>query len=186
MKIFSSQGHLKVKITTSKSKLAGRYPAPNKNSYINLMLLKLCEYNNWANSLLLNALTEAAEKHAAPIPDYCIKLLSHLANAQRIWTSRIHGTVPGLSVWQEHDLDTCRSLLAETGNELKEIVKNDPAKDRILKYKISTGAIFETSIDDILLHVFNHGTYHRAQIAKEMKNNGLQPANTDYIQFVRS
>lgn len=150
------------------------------------MLLKLCEYNNWANSLLLDALKEVTEIHSAPIPDYCITLLSHIANAQQIWTSRINGTVPWLSVWQVHDLDTCIYLLLESGNELKEIVKNDSAKDRILKYKISTGAVFETSVADILLHVFNHGTYHRAQIAKQMKDFGFQPVNTDYIKFVRS
>jgi len=150
------------------------------------MLLKLCEYNNWANSLLLDALTEAIEIHSAPIPDYCITLLSHIANAQRIWMSRIHGTLPTVSVWQVHDLYTCKGLLLESGNQLKEIVKNDSAKDRIVKYTISTGALFETLVADILLHVFNHGTYHRAQIAKQMKDIGFQPVNTDYIQYVRS
>jgi len=150
------------------------------------MLEKLSNYNNWANSLLLNAITAAAEIPSAAIPDYCLSLLSHIANAQQIWVSRIQGIAPEVSVWQLHDLHTCRAMLETSGQELLHIVINDAAKDRILSYKISTGALFETSVEDILLHVFNHGTYHRAQIAKAMKESGLQPVNTDYIQFVRS
>ncbi|TKC06924.1 DinB family protein [Pedobacter frigoris] len=149
------------------------------------MLLKLCQYNNWANSLLVNALTEAVETHATSIPDYCITLLSHIANAQQIWSSRIRGTAQTVSVWQLHDLNTCKSMLLESGNELNEVVENDHDKDRIIIYKTSTGAVFETSVEDILLHVFNHGTYHRAQIARQMKESGLEPVNTDYIQYVR-
>ncbi|WP_316793771.1 DinB family protein [Pedobacter frigoris] len=147
------------------------------------MLLKLCQYNNWANSLVLNTLIEATE--ITPIPDYCITLLSHIANAQQIWTSRIRCTVQTVSVWQLHDLNTCKSMLLESGNELSEVVENDRDKDRIITYKTSTGADFETSVEDILLHIFNHGTYHRAQIARQMKESGLQPVNTDYIQYVR-
>ncbi|MGY0041076.1 DinB family protein [Pedobacter sp. NJ-S-72] len=56
---------------------------------------------------------------------------------------------------------------------------------RVIKYVISNGDHYETSVYDILLHVFNHGTYHRAQIAKEMKLHNITPVNTDYIQFVR-
>ncbi|WP_414711827.1 DinB family protein [Sphingobacterium sp. UBA1498] len=44
---------------------------------------------------------------------------------------------------------------------------------------------FHNKVNDILLHVFNHGTYHRAQIASEMRRNGVEPINTDYITFIR-
>lgn len=149
------------------------------------MLRKLCAYNNWANSLLLDALTDASAIHSAVIPDYCITLLSHIANAQIIWTSRIRGTAPEVSVWQVHDLNTCRAMLLKSAKDLKDIVENDTSHDRIIKYKTFTAEPFETALTDILLHVFNHGTYHRAQIAKEMKIQGIKPVNTDYIQFVR-
>lgn len=85
-------------------------------------------------------------------------------------------------VWQVHDLDTCGAMLAESGSGLATI---DFTDERIIKYSNSTGTVFETAVSDILLHVFNHGTYHRAQIAKEMKQHNIEPINTDYIQFVR-
>jgi len=149
------------------------------------MLLKLCAYNNWANSLLLDALTNASTLDSPHIPDYCMSLLSHIANAQSIWTSRIMDIAPVVSVWQLHDLETCKSMLLQSGDSLKEIVENGASPDRIITYKTMAGDPFETALTDILLHVFNHGTYHRAQIAKDLKNNGIQPVNTDYIQFAR-
>ena len=41
-------------------------------------------------------------------------------------------------------------------------------------------------MEDILIQVFNHGTYHRAQVAKDLRGNGLAPVNTDYITYVRA
>lgn len=149
------------------------------------MLQKFCAYNNWANALLLDALTDASKIESPHIPDYCMSLMSHIANAQVIWNSRILGNIPGVTVWQFHDLETCKNMLLQSGDSLKEIVENDASLDRIIRYKISTGDSFKTSVADILLHTFNHGTYHRAQIAKDLKNNGIKPVNTDYIQFVR-
>lgn len=148
------------------------------------MLHKLCAYNTWANSLVLDALTNASIQ-SATIPGNCMMLLSHIANAQVIWISRIRGSLPPVTVWQLHDLDTCRRMLRQSAEHLKEIVAQDDSLDRVITYKTFNGAPFENITADILLHVFNHGTYHRAQIAKEMKNHGVDPVNTDYIQFVR-
>lgn len=149
------------------------------------MLQKLCAYNTWANSLVLDALTNASTILSATIPGNSITLLSHIANAQVIWASRIEGSVPPVTVWQEHNLDTCRGMLQQSTERLKEIVEKDASLDRVIMYKTFSGDAFENVVFDILLHVFNHGTYHRAQIAKEMKNHGVKPVNTDYIQFVR-
>jgi len=84
-----------------------------------------------------------------------------------------------------HDLETCKGLLEESGKELTQIEQQKSIHPQVIKYTTSAGTYFETSVQDILLHVFNHGTYHRAQIAKEMKLHNLPPINTDYIMFVR-
>jgi uncharacterized damage-inducible protein DinB len=112
-------------------------------------------------------------------------LFSHIVNAQTRWISRINGTTPSFGVWQLHDLETCRILLEESANGLTQLEQMENIGDQIIKYSTTTDVHFETSIADILLHVFNHGTYHRAQIAKEMKQHNIQPVSTDYIQFVR-
>ena len=145
------------------------------------MLQQFCSYNNWANSTLLAAL----KTHTGVLPQSCVNLFSHIMNAQMIWLYRINGQQPIVSVWQEHNLETCSALLAESGQGLAAIENPEDHPLHLIQYRNSAGTAFETAVPDILLHVFNHGTYHRAQIAKEMKQHGIDPVNTDYIQFVR-
>lgn len=145
------------------------------------MLKQFSEYNNWANSLLLEALLA----NVNTLPESCINLFSHIVNAQMIWVCRINGTTPQIGVWQANDLRICKMILKESTETLLQLKCPEGNDSRIVKYTNTIGDYFETSVADILLHVFNHGTYHRAQIAKEMKLHHIDPVNTDYIQFVR-
>ena len=56
----------------------------------------------------------------------------------------------------------------------------------VITYSNSRGEAFETSVHDILIQVFNHGTYHRAQVARDLRQHLLTPVNTDYITYVRA
>ena len=145
------------------------------------MLKQFYNYNNWANSLLLDTL----KLNADLLPESCISLFSHIINAQLIWSSRINGITPNVTVWELHDLDTCDKLLQKSIEMFSKIAYPETSDASMIKYTNSVGDHFETSLSDILLHVFNHGTYHRAQITKEMKSHNIKPVNTDYIQFLR-
>ena len=145
------------------------------------MLKQFCKYNNWANSLLLDTL----KTNSHSLPESCITLFSHIVNAQKIWACRINGVAPNVAVWQVNDLETCSVLLEESANALSKVEYLETTESPVIIYTTSTGDPYETSVHDILLNVFNHGTYHRAQIAKEMKSYNIKPVNTDYIQFVR-
>ncbi|MCH7396746.1 hypothetical protein MM236_02050 [Belliella sp. DSM 107340] len=52
-------------------------------------------------------------------------------------------------------------------------------------YSNSKGQKYSSSVRDILFHIINHSTYHRSQIASELKNQGIEPLITDYIFFKR-
>lgn len=145
------------------------------------MLKQFSEYNNWANSLLLEALLANVDA----LPESCISLFSHIVNAQTVWVCRINGTTPSVGVWQVNDLEICKKMLGESVAALSQIAYPEMTESPVIKYTNSIGDYYENSVADILMHVFNHGTYHRAQIAKEMKLHDIPPVNTDYIQFVR-
>jgi uncharacterized damage-inducible protein DinB len=53
------------------------------------------------------------------------------------------------------------------------------------KFKFTTrkGARFELLFHDIVLHMINHGTYHRGQIANMIRIQGEKPVATDYLLF---
>lgn len=145
-------------------------------------LYQLALYNNWANKLLLAEFKRLGDA----VPSSCLHLMSHIVNAQVIWVSRMNGEQPALGVWQDHDLAACERYHESSSAALQQKIaswKNGEMTQ--VNYTNTQHKSFENSLLDLLLHTFNHGTYHRAQIAQEMRKNGLQPINTDYIAFVR-
>lgn len=148
---------------------------------MNTNLDKLSLYNDWANHLLI----EHFILHEEEIPATSLRLLSHIFNTQSIWLSRINGEQAGLSTWEVHSLNTGKEMHEQSSAGLKSYHNAENDGTRIIVYSNTNGLKFETSLNDILIHVYNHGTYHRAQIAQDMRINGLEPINTDYITFVR-
>lgn len=146
-------------------------------------LEKLAAYNLWANDTLVNWLGNMGEA----VPSTCLHLLSHICNAQLIWLSRIKNIVPGYGVFDEHSLAECREMLDGSSDQLLELAAMPSiGLTQVIGYTNTQGEAFETSIEDILIHVFNHGTYHRAQVARDLRQQGLTPVNTDYITYVRA
>jgi uncharacterized damage-inducible protein DinB len=146
------------------------------------ILHQLWHYNDLANTRLLDGF----EKNGEVVPASSLRLLSHIMNAQAVWLSRIKGEPQPVSVWAEHNLVTCRQMHTAASIGLGEVVDQygaDPQHP--VSYVNSRGEAFQNSVLDILLQVFNHGTYHRGQIAMDFRQHGLEPVFTDYIGFVR-
>ena len=58
--------------------------------------------------------------------------------------------------------------------------------ERIIYYKTFQGTDFESKLVDVLSHVINHGTHHRAQAGQQLRAAGAQQLPiTDYIFFLR-
>ncbi|MBK0403597.1 damage-inducible protein DinB [Adhaeribacter sp. BT258] len=146
-------------------------------------LQKYAEYNIWANDRLLNHLNQLPGE----APAQALKLFSHLLNAQAIWIARMTDTVSPVKVWQEHSLEQLRQLHEDTSNKLYDLLKNADIEEfnREIKYTNSQGLEYTNRVCDIFTHVFNHCTYHRAQVATNLRQNGFEPINTDYITYVR-
>jgi len=145
-------------------------------------IYQLFLYNEWANKTLITSLKRQAEA----IPPVCLNLLSHIVNAQMIWSGRINGEKASVGVWELHTLEACEAYHDQSSAILQQKIKStDSPNPTIVNYTNTKNESFSNALQDILLHVFNHGTYHRAQIATELKKNGISPVNTDYITFAR-
>lgn len=140
-------------------------------------------YNDWANKLVLEKLLISDKK----IPDSSIRLLSHIVNAQLIWQNRIDRIQPTVGVWDVHTLSKCKEIHTSTSSNLQNKIKFSTIGVQIpIHYTNTKNEKFVNTLHEILLHIFNHGTYHRAQIATEMRINGLEPINTDFITYART
>lgn len=146
-------------------------------------LKKYAEYNIWAN----NRLIEHLEKQEKEIPAQALKLFSHVLNAQEIWIARMTDTVCPVKVWQEHSLEEIKALHQRSSFKLYELLKDADIEEfnREIQYTNSQNISYVSRVCDIFTHVFNHCTYHRAQVATNLRQNGLEPINTDYITYTR-
>jgi uncharacterized damage-inducible protein DinB len=55
-----------------------------------------------------------------------------------------------------------------------------------ITYQNQSGKTYANVLSDILSHVVNHGTHHRAQIGQLLKFGGLEHLPvTDYIAYLR-
>ena len=57
--------------------------------------------------------------------------------------------------------------------------------EETVSYVNSKGEPWTSSVEDILTHVVLHSSYHRGQIAADMRAAGHTPAYTDYIHARR-
>jgi uncharacterized damage-inducible protein DinB len=145
-------------------------------------LRRLLRYDVWANRETLRSLAEQTA------PPKSLRWLAHILGAERLWLARILGEPPSIPVWPDLTLDQCAAHLDDLSRfwpkYLAEL-KPERLSDEI-SYVNSKGEPWTSSIADILTHVAMHSTYHRGQIASDVRAAGLEPAYTDYIHAVRT
>jgi uncharacterized damage-inducible protein DinB len=115
------------------------------------------------------------------------ELLSHIISAQKIWLNRILGKDIVIDPWQmltqKELVPQSTPVTADWINLLEGLHENDFEKR--IEYTNMKGEKFTNTIKDIVVHVINHSTYHRAQIAQLIRQSGGEPAKTDYIVYQR-
>jgi len=141
---------------------------------------RLFEYNLWAN----NEFSEVLRANQYQNPKI-LKLLSHLANAQAIWLSRIKNEKSPVGVWDEHTEKEALELWGNTSQDWLDFIYSGDLEQETISYKNSKGQEFESRLGDILTHVVNHGTHHRGQIALMLREEGIDPPASDFIFYVR-
>nr|WP_199158447.1 DinB family protein [Pedobacter sp. ASV2] len=135
--------------------------------------------------------TEAADQRIISVFNSTIiampdaeKLFSHVLNAQHIWGKRIIGDKPIYDLWQIQSKDSFEKMSIDNFIQIREILKNIPL-NQVINYSNSKGDQYQNKVEEILFHLLNHSTYHRAQIATLFKKAGLKPPVTDYIMLKR-
>lgn len=147
-----------------------------------MILRKLVDHLRWSDALILAALRRAA----AP-PPKALELYGHVLGAEHVWLARLHGRAAEVAVWPALDLDRCEALAKENADALQALVDagGEESLRRNVHYRNSAGAEFDSTVEDILLHVAMHGQYHRAQVNLLLREAGADPAPVDYIAFAR-
>ncbi len=142
------------------------------------------QYDTYANRLILKAMKDNG------ITEKSRSLLAHILSAQQIWLKRFKGeSTAGCILWPDWTADTFETIITENDHNwtsfLSGFSENMNFQDR-MEYKDTKGNPYSNAMADVLTHVINHGTHHRAQISQHLKLNGAETVPvTDYIFYVR-
>jgi len=150
---------------------------------MNAPLTRLYDHLAWADNLVLDGLEKAGEP-SEPI----LRLLGHLFSAERIWLMRIRREDTSKEVvWAEFSLAQCRAVAEETQAGFRAILQEatEARLATVISYRTTKGQPMAAALQDILLHVALHGSYHRRQVAALLRREGLEPVGTDFITFSR-
>ncbi|MBD1425394.1 DinB family protein [Sphingobacterium arenae] len=140
----------------------------------------LFEYSHHCNQQLATAISE----NENIVSEKTVKLYSHIISAHQIWNNRIQPTQKIFQVWQEHSVRDFQEIDMMNYRESAFLLEQCDL-NKIIDYKTGQGHILASKVQDILFHVINHSTYHRAQIASEFRSAGIAPLMTDYILYKR-
>ncbi len=141
---------------------------------------ELFEYNFHYNRELLKLL----DSNRTMVPERSIQLINHLIDAHQVWNERLLGEKISCGVWEIREFADLPAF-NQYNYEKTMRVLGGMELDKNLAYKTSAGIDFVSSVQDILFQVINHSTHHRAQISADLRNNGIEPINMDYIFFKR-
>ena len=149
-------------------------------------------YNEWANNHILDAakaLTdgEFSSKQGASF-ESVEGNLAHIVGAQIIWLQRWTGGAnpkPVSEFQKMRGLPSIRDAFEKSHVELRSFLASltQDGLERVLAYRDSAGNPYERVLWQLMSHVVNHGTHHRAEAAMAMGLLGKPMRELDYTYF---
>lgn len=159
------------------------------------LLKQYATYNIWASQQLLNIiLSLSEEQQLAEVPssfNSLYKTVLHMWDAESIWWQRMK-LQDRLIIPSENfngNMKDVANGLTQQSRLWADWISNasDMAIDHVFQYQNSRKEQFKQPIYQMLIHVFNHGTYHRGQLINMLRQlNVKKVPPTDFIIWSRS
>lgn len=154
---------------------------------------QLYEYNSWANQRSLGAAEKlTAEEFTRPVGSSFPSVrdtLAHLYGAEWVWLERFQGRSPAAfpNLNQFPDVPSLRETWLELEKQMSSFVGGltQADLDRVIEYKTFKFGVYSNPLWQSMLHVINHGTYHRGQVTTMLRQLGAQPILLDLMHFYR-
>ncbi len=149
----------------------------------------LIDYYGWASGKVLEAVhklsAEDRERANGTSHMSITGTASHIYLAERLWFGRVHGTSAptiGHATFAEAEIEW-PALQAQW--KAWAAALTDADMERVIEYKLLSGAQGANQIKQIVTHLVNHATLHRGQIVGMIRQLGIQPPATDILWYYR-
>ncbi|HEY5406277.1 MAG TPA: DinB family protein [Ginsengibacter sp.] len=158
------------------------------------LLQQYAAYNIWANKIITERIAQLPEdiiyKETEGSFSSIYKTVVHLMDVESVWWQRLklaeHPVWPGIG-FKESFGELSRQLLSLSKQWNEWVLNTNEANlTHVFAYHNSKKEYFKQPVYEMLVHLFNHQTYHRGQIVTMMRQLGIEkiPA-TDFIVFSR-
>ena len=118
------------------------------------------------------------------------RTLVHQMSAEWVWRSRLQEGVSPTAQLNPADFPSLDAIRARWGAEeaamrayLTGLRDEDLA--RTVHYKTTTGKPSSDTVGPLLLHIVNHGTQHRSEVAAMLTELGHSPGDLDLLLYLR-
>jgi uncharacterized damage-inducible protein DinB len=159
------------------------------------VVLELLRYKAWANDVLFASLAKLPESElAAPrqiVFGSILRTLNHTYAMDQVWQANLEG--------RPHGFTTRNPPTSPPFAELREVQKridtwyidyagklSEKDEEQDVHFTFIGGGPATLTRRGILLHVVNHGTYHRGNVAAMMYQLGTPPPTTDLPVYQRA
>jgi uncharacterized damage-inducible protein DinB len=157
-------------------------------------LITLYDYNYWATHRILNAARALSDdQFLAPTTlswGSVRDVLAHTLSAEWIWRTRCQEGQSPTALLDPAAFPTLDALVARWAVEERAMRAYVASLDSAMlaqpiAYRSTGGRPLSNTLWHILVHVVNHGTQHRAEVAHVLTSYGHSPGDIDMILFAR-
>ena len=142
-------------------------------------------YNNWASRLLMDAARTLPagelEKPTGISHHSILGTMTHLHFADWIWYTRVAESVPKpAETWDamEREWPELQQRWERFCDGLSEADLARP-----IPYRSIRGYDAVANVEQVVLHLVNHGTLHRGQVMGMIRQLGIVPPGTDLMHY---
>ncbi len=144
---------------------------------------RLFDYDRWATARVLQALDQLPKP-----PAKAIERMAHVVAAAEIWLSRVdRSSEPPDTIFPRCGLHEVSERAERIGARWSMFVSSltETRLHQPIRYHSTEGQPYESRLHEVLTHVVNHATYHRGQVACDLRAINVDAPITDAIYMTR-
>lgn len=158
------------------------------------VFVQYAAYNVWANQRIADCIIKLSDEQVNRVLvssfTSIYATILHLWDAEAIWWQRLKMQeqleIPG-TAFTGTAVELCNNLLKQS-KQWKDWtdLATEAAMEHEFIYRNTKKEQFKQPVHEIMMHLFNHQSYHRGQLVTMFRQVGFtEIPNLDYISFVR-